>query len=512
MDLLKDTSPQKSRGKGEIMRRSFLIKILSLQLFLFVLIPFPLYASIDFPETPAGNRAKEIFEFLNGTSSHSTEDYIKNNYAPSFRDAFPLASHVAVFSTTQGLFGKLQLVEIPESTPYGITTILKSASREAYLKLELHVESEEPHRIVSIGIVPSDKPANAGEAMQEDETGDNSQKSKEPKEIDLNALHNQLSTKTENNEFSGVVLIAKDGKKIFHEAYGYASKAHKVKNALDTKFNLGSINKLFTSIGIAQLLEKGKLSIDDPIGKYLDIFPHEIASNVTVRQLLQMRAGWGDYWGNEYYLAHQNELRKVSDYMEFIKDLPLDFEPGTNFQHCNTCFEVLGALIEVITGMDYYDYIRENIYIPAGMENTDSYDKDSPVENIAIGFTNMNPYAPSGKEYKWNNWYMMPPKGTPAGGGYSTAEDFLTFEIALRNFTLLNRDYTNYLFRQFKGSLKEPFEPPSRVLRIAGGAPGISAVFARDLNFGYTIIVFSNYDYPVAMDVANEIIQMYGLK
>ncbi|MCK4430297.1 MAG: beta-lactamase family protein, partial [Candidatus Aminicenantes bacterium] len=326
------------------MKHNPLIK--NLLLLLFVLIPFSLYASVDFPETPAGNRAKEIFELLNGTSSDSPEEYVKNNYTPNFRDAFPMASHVAIFSTTRGMFDKLQLVEIPESAPHRITTILKSASREAYLKVELDVEPEEPHRIASMGISPAGKPADAEETRKEEKAGGEPQKSKEPKEVDLDHLHNKLDEKAENNEFSGVVLIAKDGNKIFHEAYGYASKEFNVKNALDTKFNLGSINKLFTAIGITQLMEKGKLSIDDSIGKHLDIFPQEIAGKVTVKHLLQMRAGWGDYWDNEYYLAHRNELRKVSDYMEFIKDIPLDFEPGTNFQHCNTCFQVLGALIE----------------------------------------------------------------------------------------------------------------------------------------------------------------------
>ena len=481
-------------------------------LLLFVLAPVFAYASLDFPQTPAGDRAKEIFELLNGTSSHSPEDYVKNNYTPNFRDAFPMASHVAVFSTTQGMFGKLQLVAIPESAAHEITAILKSASREAYLKVRLAVEPEEPHRIATMGISPADKPADIKETKEEDRTGGEPGKSREPREANLDDLHNQLSEKAENNQFSGVVLIAKHGNKIFHEAYGYASKEFKVKNALDTKFNLGSINKLFTSIAITQLMEKGKLSIDDPIGKHLDIFPQEIAGKVTTRHLLQMRAGWGDYWGNEYYLAHRNELRKVSDYMEFIKDIPLDFEPGTNVQHCNTCFQVLGALIEAITGMDYYDYIRDNIYKPAGMEDTDCYDKDSPVANVAVGYTNMNPNASSGKEYEWNNLYMMPPKGSPAGGGFSTAGDLLKLDMALRNFELLNRDYTHYLFRQFKGSPKDSFEPPGRVSRSAGGAPGVSAVVARDLNFGYTIIVLSNYDYPVAMDVTNEIIEVYGLE
>jgi CubicO group peptidase (beta-lactamase class C family) len=492
------------------MKRSPLIMILLL--LLFALAPFSLQASVDFPETPAGHRAKEVFELLNGTGPDSPEDYVQKNYAPNFRDTFPMASHVAIFSTTRGMFGKLQLLEIPESTRDEITAIFKSESRDAYLKVKLVVEPEEPHKIASMGISPAGKSSTAQETRKEEPTVGEPKKAKAPREVNLDSLDNLLSQKADNNEFSGVVLIARDGKKMFHKAYGYASKEFKVKNALDTKFNLGSINKLFTSIAIGQLMQGGKLSIDDPIGKYLDVFPKEIADKVTVRQLLQMRAGWGDYWGNEYFLAHQNQLREVSDYMQFIKDIPLDFEPGTNFQHCNTCFEVLGAIIEAITGTDYYDYIRDNIYKPVEMENTDSYDKDGPIENVAVGYTNMNPNAPAAQKYAWTNLYMMPPKGSSAGGGFSTAEDLLKLDSALRSFKLLDRDYTHFLFRQWSGSLEDPFQPPGRVLRSAGGAPGVSTVLARDLDSGYTIIVLSNYDYPVAMDVANAIIEMYGLE
>ena len=141
-------------------------------------------------------------------------------------------------------------------------------------------------------------------------------------------LTQYLSKKTEANEFSGTVLIAKDGKPIFEKAYGYACKRYDVKNKIDTKFNIGSISKHLTAIAILQLAEKGLLNLNDPIGKYLDIFPADISQKVTVLQLINMKSGWGDYWENPYYLAHRYELRSVSDYMKFIKDIPLEFENG----------------------------------------------------------------------------------------------------------------------------------------------------------------------------------------
>ena len=107
---------------------------------------------------------------------------------------------------------------------------------------------------------------------------------------------------------------------------------------------------------------------------------------------------------------------------------------------------------------------------------------------------------------------MLSPRGTPAGGGYSTVEDLFNFDVALRNYKLLNSEYTKYLINRFKASPGDPFTPPESTYRVVGGAPGISAFLGIDFNSGYSVIVLSNYDFPVAMDVAEEIIKMLNLK
>ena len=470
----------------------------------------------DLPKTPVGKRAKEVVELLNGTSSYKPEDYIKNQYAPDFRDAFPLAAHKGIFQTTQTMFDKVKVVDITKSTQNEISIILKSEIRDAWLNLILQVEPDDPHRIVSMGLRPGSRPAgskikNENTQIEQKENEGKLKKDKETLFSNFEELHQYLLKKTKENEFSGTVLIAKDGNPIFQKAYGHALKRFKVPNKVDTKFNLGSINKIFTSVAITQLMEKGKLSIDDPIGKYLDIFPQEIANKVTIRHLLNMRSGWGDYWANDYYLSHRDRLRTVSDYMKFIKDIPLDFEPGTNFQHSNTGFEVAGAIIETVSGMDYFDYIKRNIFEPSGMTNTDSFHRDGPVENLAMGYTNMNRNDPEGEGYEWNTMYMLSPRGTPAGGGYSTVEDLLKFDKALRNHKLLNSDYMQYMISRFKGSPGDPFSPPDKTYRIAGGAPGISAFLGMDFQSSHSIIVLSNYDFPVAMTFAEEIIKMLDI-
>jgi CubicO group peptidase (beta-lactamase class C family) len=376
-------------------------------------------------------------------------------------------------------------------------------------EMEVSMKRFIPLFIIFLLIVIRAAPAQELEVNKE-EGGTQEQKESPPPMADLDELHQFLWKKAEAGEFSGAVLIARDGKPLFENAYGYASKRFDVSNTLDTKFNLGSINKIFTSIAILQLAENGKVSLDDPVGKYLDMFPSDIAEKVTLRHLLDMSSGWGDYWENTDFNASQFKLRTVSDYMEFIKDIPLDFEPGTDRQHCNTGFEVAGAVIEKVTGEDYFDYIRTHIYEPLGMTNTDSFHRDGPVKNIATGYTDFTPQGKTGTGYEWSNKYLLSPRGTPAGGGYSTVRDMLKIGQALRNNTVLSEDYTRILWNGFRGDPGDPINPLilERMWVSAGGAPGISAILAIGIESGLTCIVLSNYDFPVAMDIFGEIRRM----
>ena len=327
---------------------------------------------------------------------------------------------------------------------------------------------------------------------------------------DLARIKTYLEGQAKAGRFSGTALVAKDGQPLLLESAGLASKRFRAPNKADTKYNLGSINKSFTAVAVLQLVEAGLVGIDDPIGKYLDFFPKEVGEKVKVRHLLDMSSGWGDYWGHPYYLQHKDELRTVADHMAFIKDMPLDFEPGTRSQHSNTGYEVAGAIIEKVSGKDYFDYIRERIYRPAGMDETDSYDRDSAVENLAVGYTNMHPLAGDATDSRWENTYLLAPRGTPAGGGYSTARDMLKYDTALRGGKLLGKAYVDFLNNRFQGKIGDPFTPRG-VLRSAGGANGVSSFFGRDLRNGYTIVVLTNLDNPAAIELGNEIIKLLGL-
>ena len=194
-----------------------------------------------------------------------------------------------------------------------------------------------------------------------------------------------------DDTFSGGALIAKDGKPIFEKAYGLANKSSNAPNNVDTKFNLGTINKSFTSVAIAQLAQQGRLSFNDPISKYLPDYPNKtVAAKVTIHQLLTHTSGMGMYF-NEEFMKRRASLKTLADNLPLFVNDPLSFEPGEKMQYSNAGYVVLGLIIEKLTRQNYFDYVRDHIFKPARMMNTDSYELEQKVPNLAIGYTSMGP-------------------------------------------------------------------------------------------------------------------------
>ena len=318
--------------------------------------------------------------------------------------------------------------------------------------------------------------------------------------FDIEELEAFLRRQVQADEFSGCTLVADHEKVVFKKAYGLASKRFSVPNRIDTKFNLGSVNKVFTRVAIMQLAEQGKLAFDDYVVQHLPSYPPEVANKVTINHLLNHTSGMGHYW-NEKFNATKDNLRTVDAFLNLFRGDPLSFDPGQKFEYSNAGYVLLGKIIEVVSGQDYFSYVREHIYKRADMKNTDHYEMNLPTPNIAIGYTSMdlegNPTAGPRK----NNLFMFGVKGSPAGGGYSTADDMLKFCIALLHHKLLSTEYTKLLFSPTHKRRSEKREP--RVFGHAGGGPGIGAIFEIYLDLNYTDIVLSNYD-PDSMWAVSE--------
>jgi CubicO group peptidase (beta-lactamase class C family) len=295
----------------------------------------------------------------------------------------------------------------------------------------------------------------------------------------------------QHRQFSGVVLVARNGVPLTERAYGMADREAGRANDLETAFNVGSINKFFTQIAIRQLAAQGKLDIDSSLGRAWPDYPNSAARGVTIRQILEHSSG---IQGNIFAAPPgktRHDVRTLADYFELFKNEPLEFAPGTRQQYSNAGYIVLGLLIERLSGQGYYDYVREHIFVPAGMTRTASWFVDSLPPNTAIGYTRGGEAAPPDAPVTRNTDFL-PGRGSSAGGGYSTAHDLLRLLNALR-------------------AHKIDQAPEPGMVGIAGGAPGLNAAMEGDLRGGYDVIVLANLDPPAAGQVSRLIRQSLGL-
>ncbi|WP_299104570.1 serine hydrolase [uncultured Tenacibaculum sp.] len=302
------------------------------------------------------------------------------------------------------------------------------------------------------------------------------------------------------DQFSGTVLLAKEGKILYAKAFGEANKEFNNKNNLDTKFDICSMGKMFTGVAIMQLEEQGKLNVNDPVSKYLKEFP--FGDKITIHHLLSHTSGTGNYFRHPDYRLKNNTLREVDEMLPLVYDQKLVFkEPGERFSYSNSGIVILGAIIEEITGEKYADYITNNILSPLGMHNTGIKYLDDVVENRATGYIK----SIAGKFNK--NTFIIP-TANPSGGILSTVNDLLKFDQALYTDKLINDSSKEKMFTAIKSRYGYTFQVDNRydnkIVGHGGGAPGFTSNFSRYLKDKYVIIVLSNYD-RIAREVAQTI-------
>jgi CubicO group peptidase (beta-lactamase class C family) len=297
-----------------------------------------------------------------------------------------------------------------------------------------------------------------------------------------------LAKRAAAGKFSGAVLIARNSKPVVKQANGFANRQRRLPNAVDTKFNIGSVGKSFTGLAIAKLVEAGKLSFDDPIGKYLSGFPPEVASRVTIGQLLTHTSGLGDVFMR--WPATTPAQLDVAEILARIVKEPLQFQPGSRFGYSNSGYVVLGAIIEAVTGQNYYDYVREHVFKPAGMKQTCWY-TPGQVPNMAHGYMRVDTSG---------TWVA----GNPSGGVYSTVGDLLRFAQALTRNKLLSPQMTKLVLSgkvdtprpglRYGYGFEEQVRNGVRSVGNGGGQPGVEAQLRIFPRLGYTVIVLANQE------------------
>lgn len=444
------------------------------------------------PATPAGRLFAQWLGVFNGGDVEQIRRFISEHFAEAALKQRPADdrtdSQAIHFYDTRGY----ELRRIEKSTTREITALAQSNLASLWYRITIKVEAESPNKIAEFSRELTVRPPDLGPTLKS-----------VPVQLfpKLDALMRKLIAA---DAFSGAVLVAKDRKPIFVKAYGKASIAYNVRNQPHTKFNLASLNKMFTAVAIAQLGEQRKLSFDDTISKILPDYPNkQVAEKVTVHHLLTHTSGMGSYFG-ERLIDERSKFVQVRDYFPLFVNEPLAFEPGKGWQYSNSGYIVLGAIIEKVSGEDYFDYVREHIAKPAGMLNTDSYELDRDVTNIATGYTNADRKFQFQLKGRRNILIFQGYKGSPAGGGYSTVADMLRFSVALRQHRLLSASYTELLTtgkvksgrpeEMYGYGLEVANVNGERIVGHSGGALGANAFFDIYLDSGYTVVVLSNYD------------------
>ena len=392
-----------------------------------------------------------------------------------------------------GRTGGFEFKKMEESTATKATAILKERGSDQFARIVVEVDAAAPHLITNFGLAAIPTPSEF--VLPRMSQGDA-----------IVGLRAMLEKSAAADQFSGAALVAHDGKAVFAQAYGMADRERKIPNTLDTQFRIGSMNKMFTAVAVLQLAQAGKLQLSDPLSKFLpDYANKELASKVTIHHLLTHTGGTGDIFGPDFD-AHRLELKTLNDYLKLYEKRGLQFEAGSKWEYSNYGFLLLGAVIEKAGGQSYYDYVREHIFKPAGMNSTDSLPENEAVAGRSVGYMKEKANAP------WTpNTDTLPLRGTSAGGGYSTVEDFLRFANALESHKLLDVEHTKLLTtgkvdtprgsQYAYGFMAE--QSGMRCFGHGGGAPGMNGDLRICPDSGYVIVVLSNMDPPAAQRVAD---------
>ncbi|MDQ6780638.1 MAG: beta-lactamase family protein, partial [Candidatus Eremiobacteraeota bacterium] len=292
------------------------------------------------PRTPPGKALHAWLTAFNNADRAAMQRYFQM-YAPGKR------SMLDMFMDFRQQTGGFALKKIESATSSKIVALVQERQSDQMARLALEVANSEPHHVAHFTVLAIPRPPEF--ALPHLNQADL-----------LSALRATLRESVAADHFAGAVLVAKGGAPIFAQAYGLADREHKIPNTLETRFRLGSMNKMFTAVSIMQLVQAGKVGLQDSLGKYLTDYPNKrIASQVTIHELLIHTGGTGDFFGPDFD-KHRLQLRTLHDYITLFGKRGPQFRPGSRFEYSNYGFILLGSVVEKVSGQSYYDYVRDH--------------------------------------------------------------------------------------------------------------------------------------------------------
>jgi len=325
--------------------------------------------------------------------------------------------------------------------------------------------------------------------------------------------------------FSGTVLVARGERVVYARGFGLAERDHAVPNGVDTRYTTASMGKMFTAVAVAQLVEAGRLRLDDTLARVLPDYPNaERAGRITIRHLLAHTAGLGDVWSHPAFVrgrgyASNRQLAWA------VADAPLAFAPGTRWAYSNEGYVVLGAVVERLAGTSFEGYLRRHVWGPAGMTATANVGADAVVPHRAVGYT-AGDDDPLRVEVPRPNWPFIgaTSAASGAGGTYATAGDYLRFARALRRGALVRPATRDTLWAARNplpwdaataygyGFERATVDGRAVVGHGGGGGMGIDNQLAFAADGAFTVVVLGNADPPAATALKAALVRMLAAR
>lgn len=298
----------------------------------------------------------------------------------------------------------------------------------------------------------------------------------------------------EKGRFSGAVLAAKNSRIILSRGYGMADYELGVPNNPQTKFHLGSVTKQFTAMAIMMLEEKGKLSVNDTLVKYIPDYPN--GGDITIHNLLTHTSGIPDYINDDKSFASIARLyHPVEQIIARFKSRPLEFKPGSRYDYSNSGYVLLSYIIQKVSGVSYDNFLKENIFKPLGMDDT-GYDSSTPIiKNRAKGYCISSGGLINASFFDRSNLIG-------ADGLYSTVEDLYTWDRALYTEKLVNNKTLGRIFTAYPPADTYGYGWTVNKNEIShyGLMDGYFTCIYRDISDKTAVIILSNIEQaPVRM-------------
>lgn len=456
------------------------------------------------PDSPAGRKLAWFLKKIGGETA--TDRELDDNFGDQLRDVMTVDRLQQMGETIKAQFGQITVTRVEGTSPHQLIAAIEGTQDGKSARLPISVEEDPPHRITAVTITPPPRAAPGAEPI---EWKDLVQKFKNaPGESQLDddisrKIDEVLDSAFAKGKFVGVGAgIVKDGRLDYFRPMGAVDVEDDIEITPRTTFRIGSVSKTFTAIGVMQLVENGKVSLDDPVNDHLKSYRIEVVDSgmpsVTVRHLLTHSSGIIPRRESEIGVASGQRVPTLN---EFYSSGLQAKDPNQSWAYSNDGYSTLGQLVEDVSGEPFEKYMIENVFDPLGMQSTD-YLQSERVGDVFAGYT-----LDLGKVLTVE---FIDVVVKPAGAVFSTIEDMTRYVEAVighgtnsKGRVLKQSTFEDMISPQFKIGRQDPRVSMGfgfvltefgghRIAWHNGGWYGASAEMWTAPDDGWGVLIFAN--------------------